>query len=160
MTINFKSHSGITTLTAKQKFRTSASEVWNFVSRPENLEKITPDYMGFKITSEPPTKMYAGLIITYKVSPFPFWRASWVTEITQIKDREYFIDEQRFGPYAMWHHEHIIEPTEGGGCNMIDKISYKPPFGIFGRIANSILIKKQLRGIFNYRKIVMEQLFN
>jgi ligand-binding SRPBCC domain-containing protein len=134
-------------------------EVWDFISSPANLKKITPGYMGFDITSEHLTpKMYPGMIISYKVSPILGIKMTWVTEITHVRIREYFVDEQRVGPYAIWHHEHKIESIEGGVL-MTDIISYKPPFGFLGSIANSILIKKQLHNIFDYRKEAIEKIF-
>ena len=135
------------------------NEVWDFISSPANLKKITPKYMGFDIISgflSP--KMYPGMIISYKVSPVFGIKMTWVTEITHMKEKEYFVDEQRIGPYAMWHHEHKIEAIEGGVL-MTDIVSYQPPFGFLGSIANTVLIKKQLREIFDYRTQAMEKIF-
>ena len=142
-----------------QKVPASIDEIWNFISSPANLKKITPEYMGFNITSgflSP--QMYAGMIIVYKVSPVFGIKMTWVTEITHVKDKEYFVDEQRIGPYTMWHHEHKIEAIEGGVL-MTDIVSYQPPFGFIGAIANSVLIKKQLQGIFDYRTQALERIF-
>lgn len=142
-----------------QKIPATTDQVWDFISSPANLKKITPEYMGFNITSKMLSeKMYPGMIISYKVSPVLGIKMTWVTEITHVKEMEYFVDEQRIGPYSMWHHEHKIEPIEGGVL-MTDIVSYKPPFGILGSIANSILIKKQLKEIFDYRTIAMEKMF-
>lgn len=134
-----------------QLINASIDEVWEFISRPENLKKITPDYMGFNIISDDvPEKMYSGMIISYIVTPLLGIKTNWVTEITHIKDKEFFVDEQRVGPYKMWHHEHHIEQTDDGVL-MRDIISYEPPFGFLGRIANSLFIKKKLNEIFDYR---------
>lgn len=142
-----------------QKIPVTIDEVWDFISSPANLKKITPEYMGFNITSKLISeKMYPGMIISYKVSPVLGIKMTWVTEITQVKEKEYFVDEQRVGPYSMWHHEHKIEPVEGGVL-MTDIVSYKPPFGFLGSIANSILIKKQLKEIFDFRTVAMEKRF-
>lgn len=142
-----------------QKIPATIDQVWEFISSPANLKKITPAYMGFNITSKQMTdKMYPGMIISYKVSPVLGIKMTWVTEITHVKEKEYFVDEQRVGPYAMWHHEHKIEPIDGGVL-MTDIVSYKPPFGILGSIANAILIKKQLKEIFDFRTTAMEKLF-
>jgi ligand-binding SRPBCC domain-containing protein len=141
------------------KIPASLDQVWDFISSPANLKKITPEYMGFNITSKVLSeKMYPGMIISYKVSPVLGIKMTWVTEITQVKEKEYFVDEQRVGPYLMWHHEHKIEPIEGGVL-MTDIVSYKPPFGFLGSIANSILIKKQLQGIFDFRTVALEKMF-
>lgn len=146
-------------LYAKQKIPAELSDVWEFISSPANLKRITPDYMGFQITSEMISdKMYPGMIIAYKVSPVGGIKMNWVTEITHVKEKEYFVDEQRIGPYKLWHHEHKLEIVDGGVL-MTDIVSYKPPFGIFGAIANSLFIKKQLKQIFDYRTKSLENLF-
>jgi ligand-binding SRPBCC domain-containing protein len=142
-----------------QKIPVGLDEIWDFISSPENLKKITPEFMGFDITSRQlQHKMYPGMIISYKVSPVFGIKMTWVTEITQVKEKEYFVDEQRIGPYAMWHHEHKIEAIEGGVL-MTDIVSYQPPFGFIGAFANLILIKKQLEEIFDYRTEAMERIF-
>jgi ligand-binding SRPBCC domain-containing protein len=141
----------------QQKVNTTIDELWDFISSPGNLKEITPDYMGFDITSEElPTKMYPGMIICYKVSPLLGIKTTWVTEITQVRNKEYFVDEQRVGPYNIWHHQHIIEPIKNGVL-MTDIVSYKPPFGFLGAIANSIMIKSKLNEIFDYRTIALEK---
>lgn len=150
---------GFYQLRIAQKIPASVDEVWNFISSPANLIKITPHYMGFEIISELlPQKMYQGMIICYKVSPVPGIKINWVTEITHAKEKEYFVDEQRIGPYAMWHHEHRLESIDGGVL-MTDVVSYKPPFFFLGSIANSIFIRAQLRKIFDYRKTAIEKIF-
>jgi len=142
-----------------QKVPATIEQVWDFISSPANLKKITPEYMGFNITSKMLSeKMYPGMIISYTVSPVFGIKMTWVTEITQVKEKEYFVDEQRVGPYFMWHHEHKIEQIEGGVL-MTDIVSYKPPFGFLGSIANSLLIKKQLQEIFDFRTVAMEKMF-
>lgn len=156
--IQFSNHSGIHTLYAEQEISTSLEEAWAFFSNPSNLAKITPDHMGFNITTPPAHAMFPGQIITYKVAGLPGIKMNWVTEITHVIENEFFVDEQRFGPYAMWHHEHHFKATDNG-ILMIDRISYKAPFGIIGRIANALFIKKQLKGIFEYRRKVVEELF-
>jgi len=142
-----------------QKVPATPDEVWDFISSPANLKKITPRYMGFDIISELlPPKMYPGMIIIYKVSPVAGIKMTWVSEITHIKEKEYFVDEQRAGPYKMWHHEHKIEAIEGGVL-MTDIVSYKPPLFFLGSIVNSFLIKKQLQEIFDYRRKAIEKIF-
>lgn len=142
-----------------QKIKASIDEVWDFISSPANLKEITPDYMGFDITSkETPDKMYQGLIISYKVSPLLGIKTTWVTEISQVKDKEYFVDEQRVGPYKLWHHQHIIAPINGGVL-MKDIVSYVPPFGFLGVIANKLIIRNKLNEIFNFRTKAIEKRF-
>ena len=105
--VSIKQHSGIYTLRAEQHLPISLYKAWDFFSAPENLSVITPDYMNFTITSGFDEKvMFPGQIITYRVSPFKGIRSNWVTEITQVVKEKYFVDEQRFGPYSLWHHEH------------------------------------------------------
>jgi len=143
-----------------QEINSSIEEVWSFISNPENLKKITPEYMGFVIVSESiPSKMYEGMIIEYRVSPLFGLKTTWVTEITNYKKNKYFVDEQRIGPYKIWHHQHILEPTENG-VMMTDIISYQPPYGILGKLANAIIIKKKLKEIFDYRTVVIREIFN
>lgn len=139
------------------KLPISLSEAWDFFSSPNNLSKITPPEMGFIITNSPENKMFEGQIITYKVSPLLGIKINWMTEITTVKDQVYFIDEQRFGPYALWHHRHHFEEIEGGVI-MTDEVNYKLPFGLLGVIANSLFIRKKLQFIFDYReKVLFEQ---
>ena len=144
----------------KQLLKSDLETVWDFVSSPRNLKKITPPYMGFDITSKDlPLKMYPGMIISYKVSPLLSIPTTWVTEITQVEKYKFFIDEQRVGPYTMWHHQHFLEETKDG-ILMTDIVTYKPPFGILGSIANSLFIKKKLKSIFDYRFVALEKIFN
>ena len=146
-------------LTVKQQLNTDIDTIWDFVSSPKNLKEITPDYMLFEITSEElREKMYPGMIISYKVSPLLNIKMNWVTEITQVRDKHFFIDEQRMGPYKMWHHQHFFEENDKGVL-MTDIVTYIPPFGILGDIANHFLIKKQLKEIFDYRFKVLDKKF-
>jgi ligand-binding SRPBCC domain-containing protein len=146
--------------TRTQKLKGSIKEIWEFISSPGNLQQITPEDMGFIITSNNGSeKMYEGMIITYKVSPLFSIKVDWVTEITKIKEYEYFIDEQRIGPYSLWHHRHKIEPVEGGVL-MTDIVTYKPPFGFIGAIANSLIIRKRLKQIFDYREHALDKRFS
>ena len=146
-------------LTKTQKLPASIDEVWNFISSPENLKEITPEEMGFTVTSNSGSdKMYPGMIITYKVSPLLGIKMDWMTEITTVKDHQYFIDEQRFGPFKFWHHEHHFEEIDGGVL-MKDRLSYGIPFGFIGQIANAIIVDKQTQGIFDYREKAVEEMF-
>ena len=146
-------------LRKEQFIPASLDEVWDFVSRPSNLKQITPEHMGFDITSAGlPDKMYPGMIITYNVKPLFGIKMRWVTEITQVEEKRYFVDEQRSGPYSMWHHQHILEEVEGGVL-MKDIVSYKPPMGFLGAIANRVMIRRQLAAIFDYRTKALEKKF-
>lgn len=151
----------IYTIKTKQFLRANIDTVWKFMSSPKNLAKITPSYMGFHIlTDEEDIKTaYSGQIIEYTVSPVLGIKMYWLTEITHLVEKKYFVDEQRFGPYSFWHHQHFIKEVEGG-VEMIDIIHYKLPLGILGRIANALFVKKQLAEIFNYRYEKLEVLYN
>lgn len=134
-------------------------EAWEFFSNPINLKKITPDYMGFNIiSSSNSNEMYAGQIIRYLVKPFANIPMHWTTEITQVNEPEFFIDEQRLGPYKIWHHQHKFREVSGGVV-MEDIVHYAPPFGIFGRLANKLFIQRKLHEIFDYRKKVIREIF-
>lgn len=143
---------------SEQKLPISIDKAWDFFSTPENLNEITPDDMGFTITNKPDKKMFPGQIITYKVSPLLGIKLDWMTEITYVKKNDYFVDEQRFGPYALWHHRHSFEIIDGGVLAK-DEVNYKLPFGILGVIAHKLFVKKKLQSIFEYRKVKLEQLF-
>ena len=146
-------------LNYEQRILANLDTAWDFISRPENLKSITPDYMGFDIlTKDLPQVMYPGLIIEYRVRPVAYVPMRWVTEITHIRDKQYFVDEQRIGPYAMWHHEHIVEPIDGGVL-MRDKISYAPPLGMLGRCAHALFIRRQLESVFDYREQALIEIF-
>ncbi len=148
----------IFTLHKKQKLPISLDEAWAFLCNPGNLSKLTPQEMNMKIISGADRPMYAGQVIQYSVTPLPGFKTQWVSEITQYKDKTYFVDLQLYGPYAFWHHKHFVHKIEGG-VEMEDIIDYKVPFGILGRLLHPVLVKPKLEGIFNYRKEQLEQLF-
>ncbi|TNJ42461.1 SRPBCC family protein [Tamlana fucoidanivorans] len=141
-----------------QKLPISVDDAWTFLSNPANLKIITPDYMGFNILSGADRPMFAGQIIQYIVTPVLGIKTTWVTEITHCINREYFVDEQRFGPYALWHHKHFIKKIDGG-VEMEDIIDYKMPMGMLGQCVHPFLVKPKLENIFNYRMAKLEALF-
>ncbi len=146
-------------LKSSQIFPISLSTAWKFFSDPDNLSKITPKWLNFEITSELPRRMYAGMIISYKVRPLLNFPQSWVTEITHVNEPYYFVDEQRFGPYRMWHHEHIFTEIPDVGVEMQDIVTYIVPFGVLGRIANRLIVRKKILEIFKYRKEILQKMF-
>lgn len=150
------------TLRNKQKLNIDKRTAWEYFSNPRNLEDITPKNLSFKITRKPlEDKMYPGMIVTYKISPFPFVSFNWVTEITQVRETEFFIDEQRFGPYRFWHHKHILHEVDSGkAIEMEDIVDYGLPFGWIGRIAGFFFIHKRIREIFTYREKYLNEKFN
>jgi ligand-binding SRPBCC domain-containing protein len=132
---------------------------WDFFSDPGNLATITPEGMGFHILSaERPKRMYAGQLIEYTVSPVLGIPMYWMTEITHVVEGKYFIDEQRFGPYALWHHQHHFREVEGG-VEMTDIVHYKIPLGPLGLLADRLFVRKKLETIFDYRYVAVEKLF-
>lgn len=138
-----------------QRLPIDIKTAWDFFSSPKNLSKITPSYMGFNITSEMKNeKMYPGIFIIYKVKPLMGIPITWVTEITEVSEGKYFIDEQRVGPYKIWHHEHHFREVEGG-VEMRDLLYYRLPFGFIGKIINLIFVRKKVEGIFDYRTEVL-----
>ena len=141
-----------------QNLPISQKEAWDFLSDPKNLKRITPEYMGFEILSGASDKMYAGQIIQYIVTPVMSIPTKWVTEITNVDEGKYFVDEQRFGPYALWHHKHFIKPIQKGVA-MIDIIDYKIPFGILGQLVHPIIVAPKLKEIFEFRKHALNEMF-
>ena len=141
-----------------QKLPLSIKETWDFFSDPKNLKTITPDYMGFEIIDGDDKKIFPGQIIQYNVTPLFGVPIKWVTEITHVINEKYFVDEQRFGPYSLWHHKHFIKEIEGG-VEMEDVVHYKLPFGILGQIVHPIIVKPKLDEIFNYRYNKLIELF-
>lgn len=150
----------IYTIHKKQFLPISLNEAWEFFSSPRNLSKITPEHMGFKILYiSGGDKMYSGQIIRYKVNVLPFISVHWVTEITHVHEHHYFVDEQRFGPYALWHHQHRFKEVPGG-VEMIDEVNYAIPLGILGQLAHWIFVGREVNGIFNHRFTVLEKYFS
>lgn len=146
------------TLSTKQNLPITLEEAWTFLSDPNNLKTITPDYMGFHIVSGADRPMYPGQIIQYIVTPVLGIKTKWVTEITHVVDRLYFVDEQRFGPYALWHHKHFLKEIPGG-VEMEDIVDYKIPLGILGQLVHPIIVKPKLNEIFAYRQKKLIELF-
>ena len=138
---------------------TDIQTCWDFFSSPKNLQKITPDYMGFDVLTYVPDMMYEGLMIAYKIKPLFGIPINWVTEIKYVHEKSFFVDEQRFGPYKMWHHEHHFKEVEGG-VEMTDIVSYDLPLGILGKIAHPLIVKRKLDDIFDYRFKQVEEIFN
>jgi ligand-binding SRPBCC domain-containing protein len=131
---------------------------WDFFSNPFNLKEITPSSLGFEITSELPSQMYAGMLITYNLTPLFGISRRWITEITHVEAPHRFIDEQRFGPYRFWHHQHLFREI-AGGVEMQDIVHYMIPFGWLGRLAAARLVQNQLQKIFDFRRDFLAKKF-
>lgn len=145
------------TLVNKTVLPVNISEAWQFFSSPKNLSKITPKHMNFKITTDVlDNDTYAGQIISYRVSPLPWLRTTWITEITQVAREQFFIDEQRVGPYKIWHHEHYFKALSPNKTEMVDRVFYELPF--YAKPL-SAFIDKKVADIFQYRETVLNTLF-
>lgn len=146
-------------LKSKQVLPISLKEAWEFFSTPSNLSKITPGDMGFDIQYiSGGHKTYAGQIISYKIKILGGLRVNWVTEITHVDAPHYFVDEQRFGPYAMWHHQHSFTEIDGG-VEMTDEVNYAIPLGLLGRLAHWLFVERQVNAIFDHRRSVLKAYF-
>ena len=148
----------IYTFKRKQHIPISLDEAWRFLSSPKNLKELTPDYMGFDILSGADKPMFAGQIIQYSVTPILGIKTKWVSEITQVEHKKYFVDIQLYGPYALWHHKHFLKKIDGG-VEFEDIIDYKVPLGILGRLVHPFLVKPKLEEIFAYRQQKLIELF-
>ena len=138
------------TIRQEQFLPIALDKAWAFFATPENLNRITPEDMVFQITSELPEKMYEGLIITYVIKPVFNIPVNWRTEITHIREYEYFVDEQRKGPYRVWHHEHHFKEVDGGVL-MTDVVQYDIGKSLLGWIAGKLFVHKRVKQIFDYR---------
>ena len=143
----------------KLELATSIDEAWDFISSPSNLGKITPAYLGFEISTPGlPDKIYPGLMISYWIRPLVGIKMVWLTEIIQVREPYYFVDEQRTGPYALWHHEHSLSPPEKG-VRMTDLVTYRLPAGPLDDMAHRLFVRNQLEEIFRFREQVLTQTF-
>jgi ligand-binding SRPBCC domain-containing protein len=135
------------------------NKAWEFFSNPANLQAITPKHLGFKVISKfQGDMMYAGQIIEYKIKPLLQIPLYWMTEITHVADKKYFVDEQRLGPYSLWHHQHHFKAVLEG-VEMTDIVHYKLPLWFLGDIANWLFVQKQLKEIFDFRYKTVETMF-
>ena len=145
---------------SSQIVKTDIDTCWRFFSKPSNLKKITPEQMGFNVVKGEVEEMYPGQIIEYRVSPVLGLKQTWLTEITYVKKNSFFVDEQRIGPYKMWHHQHIFTPQNDGAVLMKDIVTYVLPAVPFSRVINRLFVRRKLIGIFNHRTQVIENTFN
>ena len=156
--MHFEKQGQVYQLSAKLNLPIGLDEAWKFLSDPSNLKVITPDYMGFHIISKTDATMYAGQMISYKVSPLLGLKLNWLTEITHVEDKKYFVDEQRIGPYSMWHHKHFLKEIEGG-TEITDVVHYKLPWSLIANRFHSVLVKPKLKEIFDYRTNALLTMF-
>ncbi len=144
---------------SRQLLETDISKAWDFFSDPRNLSRITPPALDFKILGELPAVIHPGLMIEYRVRPLLGIPARWLTEITHVKAGEFFVDEQRIGPYRIWHHEHHFQALPDGRTEMRDRVTYVLPFGLLGDLVHPVLVRPKLEEIFRYRTTAVKALF-
>lgn len=142
----------------QQDLPLSPAEAWDFFSRPDNLARITPGNLGFAVTSALPERMYAGMVVTYRVRPLLGIAIPWMTEISHVREAEFFVDEQRSGPYRIWHHQHLFTPLPGG-VRMTDLVHYQLAFGLPGHWLLGGLVRHRLEEIFSYRRKTLIDMF-
>lgn len=145
---------------ATQIVKADLDVCWKFFSDPANLSLITPPDMNFRIIfPQPLPAMYPGMIIRYHVSPLLGVKLEWITEITQVREREFFIDIQLKGPFSIWHHQHFFRQIPEG-TEMKDIVTYEVPFGRIGTLFAGTIVRKRIEGIFTFRHAVIEKYFN
>jgi len=143
-------------LEREQRLPIPLSQAWDFFSDARNLARITPPEMGFEVTSRLPERMYAGMIITYRIRPLLGVPVNWVTEITHVDEGRLFVDEQRFGPYRFWHHQHLFREVPGG-VEVGDIVHYALPPG--AGPARPLIVQPRLHAIFDHRRRVLTEMF-
>jgi ligand-binding SRPBCC domain-containing protein len=141
-----------------QIIRATPEACWDFFSNPANLRRITPPSLDFQVLSPLPPRMHPGLMIEYRVRPVLGIPMTWLTEITHVEAPHYFVDEQRVGPYQVWHHEHRFTPLDDGRIECLDLVTYVLPFGWLGNLAHPLLVRPQLEAIFRHRERVVAEL--
>jgi ligand-binding SRPBCC domain-containing protein len=137
----------------------SLADCWRFFSDPRNLARITPPALRIEILGDLPKAIYAGLLIQYRVRPLLGIPTTWLTEITHVEERVFFVDQQALGPYRLWHHEHRFRALDDRSTEMRDIIHYVLPYGWLGEIAHPWLVAPQLRRIFEFRERTVKEIF-
>lgn len=141
-----------------QRIPVPLQEAWTFFSNPDKLALITPAFLRFKVISRHHSdRIYPGQLIEYKVRPVFGIEVYWMTEITHVQERQYFVDEQRYGPYKLWHHQHHFREVDGV-VEMTDIVHYKVPGWLFGGLINSLLVHPTLKQLFQFRYQKVEEL--
>ncbi len=144
----------------EQVVRGDPARIWEFFASPANLDTLTPTSLSFRIIGSTAPRMFAGQLIEYRIGVLPGVTTRWLTEITHVREGEFFVDEQRIGPYRLWHHEHHYTPIPGGGgLRMVDVVTYEVGFGLLGELLHAVWIRRQLQTIFDFRTRRIEELF-
>lgn len=145
-------------LTGEIELPIPIEEAWDFFSNPNNLGKIMPIDMAFKVVEGATLPLYEGQIIQYSVTPLPLFKTTWISEINHINKPYFFVDTQLEGPYKLWHHKHFLEAT-ATGTKIKDVVHYQVPLGLLGRLLHPFIIKPKLDKIFEYRAKQIKALF-
>jgi ligand-binding SRPBCC domain-containing protein len=146
------------TLHRKESFPLSLEAAWDFFSDPRNLARITPPELGFEVlTPDLPPRIYAGMMIAYRVRPLAGLPLTWLTEITHLREGEFFVDEQRAGPYALWHHEHRLRDDGASGTEVEDLVTFRLPFGPLGALMHRLVVRSKLEAIFEFRSAAVRK---
>jgi len=149
----------IHTLRKTQIVPASQEECWAFFSDPHNLARITPPSLDFQVRSDLPSSIHPGLMIEYRVRPLLGIPMEWLTEITHVEAPHRFVDEQRVGPYAIWHHEHTFVSKDDRTTEVRDLVHYVLPLGWLGNLAHPFLVTPALRTIFDFREKAVRERF-
>jgi len=145
-------------LTRIQTLPVQIEEAWQFFSSPRNLPSITPPWLNLVAMNDIPDSMHPGMVIQYRVKPLLGIPVNWLTEITHVDAPRYFVDEQRFGPYRFWHHEHHFRRVNGG-VEMVDQVLYGLKYGSIGKLMHALIIRRRLEAIFDFRQRALEKIF-
>jgi ligand-binding SRPBCC domain-containing protein len=147
-------------LVREQEVWGDPAEIWEFFASPHNLDTLTPSSLSFQIVGDVAPRMFPGQMIEYRIGVLPGVRTRWLTEITHVREEEFFVDEQRIGPYRIWHHEHHFRPrADGRGVTMLDRVTYEVGWGPLGDAIHALWIGRQLTTIFDYRRRRVDELF-
>jgi ligand-binding SRPBCC domain-containing protein len=150
----------IHTIQRTQIVRSPLRDCWLFFSNPQNLARLTPPALDFQVLSDVPEEIYPGLMIQYRVRPLFGLPLIWLTEISHVEPERSFVDEQRLGPYRLWHHEHHFRGLDEYHTEMRDRVHYILPFAPFSEFMHPWLVKPKLEQIFDYRERETQQIFN
>jgi ligand-binding SRPBCC domain-containing protein len=147
-------------LVREQEVWGDPAAIWEFFASPHNLDTLTPSSLSFQIVGDVAPRMFPGQMIEYRIGVLPGVRTRWLTEITHVREGEFFVDEQRIGPYRIWHHEHHFRlRPDGRGVTMLDRVTYEVGWGPLGDALHALWIGRQLRTIFDYRRRRVDELF-
>ena len=149
----------IRTLQSSQILRTSLERAWDFFSDPRNLTRITPPELDFTVLTDLPERIHPGMMIEYRVRPLLGFPVRWLTEITHVEPGKFFVDEQRIGPYRIWHHEHHFRQIDASRIEVTDRVTYVLPLSPLGDLVHPFLVRPQLARIFAYREKAVNALF-